>query len=85
MKAGPHRRSWPVGERIPRNRDEALKLGWTVAGGRTIREDELTDLGEVYMQKKLGTLCLALTLPWRLERRYGRARGHRVIRRGGRP
>jgi hypothetical protein len=73
--------SWPAGERIPRNREEAIKLGWAFAGSRTIREDELTDVGEAYLRKKVGALRLTLTIPYTVTLMYGRPGNARVVRR----
>lgn len=73
-KRHPHclKRSWPAGERIPKSRDEAVELGWVFAGGRTIREDELTDVGEAYLRKAVGALRLRLTIPYSVTLMYGK-------------
>ena len=70
--------TWPVGVRVPRNREQALKQGWAFSGWRTIREGELQGFYEVTLRKRVGAIRLTLTLPYRVNLNYGRPRDPRV-------
>lgn len=74
--------NWPARVRIPRNREQALKQGWTFSGWRTVREEELHGLYEVTLRKRVGAVRLALTLPYRVNLCYGRPRDPRTARAG---